>query len=247
VNPLDAWIDELARELDVDPAAVDRQLLLDVARDAAHGVARPAAPLTTYLVGLAAGLRGGGAPATAAAAATAQRLAIARTARVSLHPVDVREAERIRDGRSAASDRWAAGYPFEGDRRAVTAFLAASAAHGEQRPFGYYRIVRLEDDLTVGGIGFKGRPDPEGSVEVGFGLIEEARGHGYAREALSALLLLAREHGVRVVRADTTLENVASRRTLLGAGFVEQPGDDEVRHYRLDLPVAQATTRSAPA
>lgn len=74
---LDSWVLELAAELGVDPAAVDRDLLLDVARDAAHGIARPAAPLTTFLVGLAAGLRGGSAEAVREAAATAQRMAAA--------------------------------------------------------------------------------------------------------------------------------------------------------------------------
>jgi hypothetical protein len=72
------WVAELAAALDVDAAALDRDLLLDVARDAAHGVARPAAPLTTFLVGYAAGLRGGDASAIAAAAATARRLAADR-------------------------------------------------------------------------------------------------------------------------------------------------------------------------
>ncbi|WAX56901.1 DUF6457 domain-containing protein [Jatrophihabitans cynanchi] len=76
-NPLDAWVLELAGALDVDAAAVDRNLLLDVARDAAHGVARPAAPLTTFLVGLAAGRHGGDAQAIRDAAAIAQRLAAA--------------------------------------------------------------------------------------------------------------------------------------------------------------------------
>lgn len=76
-NPLDGWVAELAAALELDPEAVDRNLLLDVARDAAHNVARPAAPLTTFLVGLAAGLRGGDAASIAAAAATAQRLAAA--------------------------------------------------------------------------------------------------------------------------------------------------------------------------
>jgi Domain of unknown function (DUF6457) len=75
---LTAWVAALAEELGVDPAHVDRTLLLDVARDAAHGVARPAAPLTTFLVGYAAGLRGGGAAAVAEAAAAAQRLAAAQ-------------------------------------------------------------------------------------------------------------------------------------------------------------------------
>jgi hypothetical protein len=74
-DALAAWVAELAAALDVDPADLDRNLLLDVARDAAHGIARPAAPLTTFLVGYAAGLRGGGATAVADAAATAQRLA----------------------------------------------------------------------------------------------------------------------------------------------------------------------------
>jgi hypothetical protein len=77
-NPLDAWVAELAEALDVDLSAVDRDLLLDVARDAAHAVARPSAPLTTFLVGLAAGTRGGDLTAVRDAAAIAQRLAAAR-------------------------------------------------------------------------------------------------------------------------------------------------------------------------
>lgn len=49
---LDEWVAAVSEELglgDVDVAAV-----LDLARDVAHGVARPAAPLTCLLVGLAA-------------------------------------------------------------------------------------------------------------------------------------------------------------------------------------------------
>ena len=76
-NPLDAWVAELAAALDVDLGAVDRNLLLDVARDAAHSVSRPSAPLTTFLVGLGAGTKGGTLAAVREAAATAQRLAAA--------------------------------------------------------------------------------------------------------------------------------------------------------------------------
>ena len=48
------WIDELCDALEVD-AEVDEGLILDLARDAAHSVERPAAPITTFLVGYAAG------------------------------------------------------------------------------------------------------------------------------------------------------------------------------------------------
>jgi hypothetical protein len=55
---LQEWMDELSDELGIE-AEVDMTAVLDLAKDAAHNVARPAAPLTTFLVGYAAGLRGG--------------------------------------------------------------------------------------------------------------------------------------------------------------------------------------------
>jgi hypothetical protein len=58
VNTLKEWVDLVCRELDitdvVSPAAMQPRVL-DMSRDVAHGVARPAAPLTAYLLGLAAG------------------------------------------------------------------------------------------------------------------------------------------------------------------------------------------------
>jgi len=48
------WIDELCDVLDLD-VEVDEGLVLDIAKVAAHNVVRPAAPLTTYLLGYAAG------------------------------------------------------------------------------------------------------------------------------------------------------------------------------------------------
>ncbi|MCY0961201.1 NTP transferase domain-containing protein [Streptomyces sp. H27-H5] len=50
---LDQWITAVKNELGID-VDVDTKTLLDLARDAAHGVARPAAPLTTFLIGYAA-------------------------------------------------------------------------------------------------------------------------------------------------------------------------------------------------
>lgn len=72
---LDEWISAAKDELGID-LDVDTHLLLDLARDAAHGVARPAAPLTTFLVGYAAG-RAGGDP-EAVAEATRKAAALAR-------------------------------------------------------------------------------------------------------------------------------------------------------------------------
>jgi hypothetical protein len=67
MSTLEDWIAAVRAQLDVDP--VDTTLVLDLARDVAHGVARPAAPLTAYLLGLAVGR--GADPRQAAAAVTA--------------------------------------------------------------------------------------------------------------------------------------------------------------------------------
>ena len=53
VSTLEDWVTAVRQELDVPE--VDVTIVLDLARDVAHGVARPAAPLTTFLVGVAAG------------------------------------------------------------------------------------------------------------------------------------------------------------------------------------------------
>ncbi len=58
MNTLKEWVDLVCRELDiaamVSPAAMQSRVL-DMSRDVANDVARPAAPLTAYLLGLAAG------------------------------------------------------------------------------------------------------------------------------------------------------------------------------------------------
>ncbi|MFI6404610.1 NTP transferase domain-containing protein [Streptomyces sp. NPDC050548] len=72
---LDEWISAVKDELGID-LDVDTGILLDLARDAAHGVARPAAPLTTFLVGYAAAQGKGGPEAVAEAARKAATLAL---------------------------------------------------------------------------------------------------------------------------------------------------------------------------
>lgn len=72
---VDHWLPRLAAELgltDVELTPDVIATLLDVARDAAHGVERRSAPLTTFLLGVAVGR---GADLPTAASATADLLA----------------------------------------------------------------------------------------------------------------------------------------------------------------------------
>jgi hypothetical protein len=51
---MQAWIDAVCAELNL-PSDVKVDLILDVARDAAHNVERPAAPVTAFLLGILVG------------------------------------------------------------------------------------------------------------------------------------------------------------------------------------------------
>jgi hypothetical protein len=55
MTTLDRWTAEVCAGLDLDPARLDLRQILDLARDVAHQVERPAAPVTAYLLGLAVG------------------------------------------------------------------------------------------------------------------------------------------------------------------------------------------------
>ena len=72
MNELDRWVTAASAELGLDPADAQSKVVLDVARDVAHQVLRPGAPVTAYLMGVAVGR--GADPADAAARISALAL-----------------------------------------------------------------------------------------------------------------------------------------------------------------------------
>ena len=52
MKTLDEWVAAVVADLGLQ-SGLDVSQVLDLARDVAHGVERPAAPVTTYLVGMA--------------------------------------------------------------------------------------------------------------------------------------------------------------------------------------------------
>ncbi|MFC8867766.1 GNAT family N-acetyltransferase [Streptomyces sp. NPDC057148] len=130
---------------------------------------------------------------------------------------------------------WVEGGPYEGTR--VGAGLLSKAYEaGVHRPeWGVFTLVRREDGLAVGGMGFHGPPDEDGRVEIGYDLAEAARGHGYATEALRVLSAwaLARDE-VTSVFATTEPDNTASQAVIARAGFRRVTGED-AEQYAYEL------------
>lgn len=86
--------------------------------------------------------------------------------------------------------------------------------------WGSWIVVRKSDDLVIGDIGFKGKPDGNKMVEVGYGFLEKYWNNGYATEAMSALIQWAFDTTkVKKVKAETMQDNCGSIRVLEKLGM----------------------------
>ncbi len=95
--------------------------------------------------------------------------------------------------------------------------------------WNYLFILRSEARL-VGSGGFKGLPEPDGSVEIGYEIADAYQGRGLATEAARALADWAvQQPGVKALTAHTLAEENASTAILrkLGFAFVEEKIDLE--------------------
>lgn len=81
-------------------------------------------------------------------------------------------------------------------------------------------IIELRDGTHIGDFCFKGL-DSNGVAEIGYGILEEYQGQGYATEAVEAALSWAFQNpNVTAIEAETDADNAASKRVLEKCGFV---------------------------
>jgi RimJ/RimL family protein N-acetyltransferase len=129
---------------------------------------------------------------------------------------------------------WVGGATAEGTREGA-GIMVKQYEEGVFHPeWGMYVLVRRDDDRAVGAMGFHGVPDGDGRVEIGYDLVVDARGHGYATEALRTLSRWALEQdGVRTVAAVIDEENVPSQKVVTRAGFTEVSRQEGQISYEL--------------
>ncbi len=120
--------------------------------------------------------------------------------------------------------------------RAIGMKLAkmANAATATHVWYTYWLVIVRNDAVGAGLIGFKGAPDAQGEVEIGYGIDAEFRNQGYATEAAAALLdwALAQPKCMAVISwTDTT--NQPSIRVLEKAGMTRTGERDGRYHWRM--------------
>ena len=144
---------------------------------------------------------------------------VVTTERLRLPVWTPEEADDIRAGRRR--EGWHRDYPRQDDRDAATMYHPGD-------PWAPRHVVR--GATALGSIGFFGPPEPADDgvpeTEVGYGLVDEAHGWGFATEALRGLLVETDRAGVRI-RASVAPDNRASIRVLAKCGFTELRGANE--------------------
>ena len=104
-------------------------------------------------------------------------------------------------------------------KKAYAEMLGGCLQHPVQ--WDWYAIWMIEktDGTHVGDLCFKGLRE-NGIAEIGYGILEEYQGQGYATEAVKAACRWAFLHPVvRSLEAETDEENAASQRVLEKCGF----------------------------
>jgi RimJ/RimL family protein N-acetyltransferase len=91
----------------------------------------------------------------------------------------------------------------------------------EEHPWHTYWLMVIAAEPTgVGLIGFKGEPDQQGEIEIGFGIVPTCRNRGYTTEATQALIAWAfQDPACQAVVADSAGDNLASSRVLTKVGM----------------------------
>jgi [ribosomal protein S5]-alanine N-acetyltransferase len=83
-----------------------------------------------------------------------------------------------------------------------------------------FALIERASQTVIGLCGFKGPPDPVGTVEIAYGVVPSRQNLGYATEAARAVIAHAFTHPeVQLVCAHTLAEPSASTRVLTKCGF----------------------------
>ncbi|WP_195430385.1 GNAT family N-acetyltransferase [Clostridium sp. D46t1_190503_E9] len=104
--------------------------------------------------------------------------------------------------------------------------------------FEVWMIIKKDTMKVIGDIGFHGKPDEKGEVEVGYGLVESERGKGIGFEALKAITNWAiSQKNVRIIKAECLIDNKPSARLLEKVGMKEFNRDQNLIYWELIKPV----------
>ncbi len=105
-------------------------------------------------------------------------------------------------------------------KKAYCEMLEGCQAHPDQWDWYAMWMIEKTDGTHIGDLCFKGLKG-NGNPEIGYGILDEFQGQGYATEAVKLALKWAFDHPkVLAVEAESDPDNAASQRVLEKCGFL---------------------------
>lgn len=137
------------------------------------------------------------------------------------------------------------------DEEALASFEEELRKGADQEGWWCWYVLARDDgaeETLVGGIGFRGPPDAGGMTEVGYSMLPDFHGRGYATEALRTLLAWAFRNGsTRRIIAETYPTLYASIRVLEKTGFRRAGAGMEKGTIRFEITREEFESRAVSA
>jgi len=160
-----------------------------------------------------------------------------QTTRLELRPLPAAAAGALPEDRESAARLLGVTLSVEWPHGDLVELLPPQAAASlDDEAFGVWVIIERESATVVGDIGFTGPPGADRTVEIGYSVVPDRRGRGYATEAARALVdwaLSQPQVGVLVAGCDQ--ENAPSIRILERIGFIRTGDTNGQLRWRLDI------------
>jgi len=95
-------------------------------------------------------------------------------------------------------------------------------------------VIHKADQIAIGGIGFHGPPDGTGMVEIGYNIIPEYEGQGYATEMARGIIAWALQTPeITRVSAECLATNIGSIRVLEKVGMRRLAPEGEMLRWEI--------------
>lgn len=167
------------------------------------------------------------------------------TPRLLLRPATIELLDAAMLGPQALADALRAEVPDDWppeylDDQALGFTRNRLSARPAENGWWMYFVVRIEEGQEpklIGSGGYKGPPDADGTIEIGYGIVPGERRRGYATEVARGLVDRALAHpGTKHVIAETMPELLGSIGVLERCGFRLVGGGSEPGVIRYELP-----------
>jgi len=161
------------------------------------------------------------------------------TERLILIPVTLQITQSLLDGNYSEIEKLGikldGSWPTEDTKRILPIIHMSLVKDKYPSGFEFWMIVKKDTMFIIGDIGFHGKPNDKGEVEVGYGLVKHEQGKGYGFEALKAIMnWIDSQDSVRVIKADCQIDNKPSARILEKVGMKEINRDNKLIYWKLD-------------